>query len=99
MLDKIKILLGLGEDDTTKDELLTILIAMCKDEAVSYCNLEKYIPGLDTAVIEMVISRYNRIGSEGLSSITTSGIKEDYNSEFGSHILRKLRKYRRVKFI
>ena len=40
MLDKIKILLGITGDD--KDELLLILISLCKDQATEYCNLDEY---------------------------------------------------------
>jgi len=41
------------------------LISLCKDEAYTYCNLPEYNAKLDGAVIQMVIERYNRIGSEG----------------------------------
>ena len=37
MLDKIKILLGITDD--SKDELLSILIGITKDEAIDFCNL------------------------------------------------------------
>jgi hypothetical protein len=40
MLDKIKILLGLTDD--SKDELLNVLIGLCKDEAIDFCNLKEY---------------------------------------------------------
>jgi len=55
MLDKIKLLLGINEDDESKDELLDLLISMCKDEAIDFCNLSEYNKKLDSAVISMVI--------------------------------------------
>lgn len=97
MLEKIKLLLNLSSDE--KDELLQTLIAMCKDEAVDYCNLEEYSSKLDSAVVEMVIERYNRLGSEGLGSTTSSGIKEEYLNNYSGHVIRKLQKNRKVKCV
>lgn len=97
MLDKIKILLGLTDD--SKDELLSILIALCKDEAVDFCNLTEYNNKLDSAIIAMVIERYNKIGTEGLTSVSTNGINEDYINGYSENILSKLRKNRKVKCV
>lgn len=97
MLDKIKILLGLTDD--SKDELLNILIALCKDEAIDFCNLSVYSSKLDSAVIAMVIERYNKLGTEGVSSVSTNGIKEDYENGYSEIVLSKLRKNRKVKCV
>ena len=97
MLEKIKILLGLSDDD--KDELLSILIALCKDEATDFCNLDEYSTKLDSAVITMVIERYNKMGSEGLSSDSSSGINASYIDGYSEIVLSKLRKNRKVKCV
>lgn len=97
MLDKIKLLLGLANDD--KDELLQTLIALCKDEATDFCNLEEYSTKLDSAVIAMVIERYNRMGTEGLSSTSSSGINDSYIDGYSEFTLSKLRKNRKVKCV
>jgi len=97
MLDKIKLLLNISNDD--KDDLLVTLISMCKDYATDYCNLEEYDQKLDSAVIEMVIERYNRIGSEGIISATSSGIKEEYKDGYSAPVIRKLQKNRKVKCV
>ena len=76
MLDKIKILLGITGDD--KDELLLILISLCKDQATEYCNLDEYSAKLDSAVIEMVIERYNKMGTERIPKAASSGLTEEY---------------------
>jgi hypothetical protein len=67
MLEKIKLLLNKANDDSV-DELLATLIALCKEEAYVYCNLAEYNEKLDFIVIQMVLERYNRIGSEGTIS-------------------------------
>lgn len=97
MLDKIKLLLNIVNDD--KDDLIQTLISLCKDEAIDYCNLTEYNSKLDSAVIMMVIERYNRLGSEGLGSTTSSGIKEEYLSNYSDNIIRKLQKNRKVKCV
>ena len=97
MLDKIKLLLSITTDE--QDELLSVLISLCKDEATEYCNLEEYSSKLDSAVIEMVIERYNRRGSEGLGSTTSSGIKEEYFSNYSDPVIRKLQKNRKVRCV
>lgn len=97
MLDKIKILLGLTDD--SKDELLNILIALCKDEAIDFCNLKEYSSKLDSAIIAMVIERYNKMGTEGISSVSTNGINESYENGYSEIVLSKLRKNRKVKCV
>jgi len=51
MLERIKLLLNIADNDDTQDELLATLIALCKDEAYIYCNLAEYNNKLDGAVI------------------------------------------------
>lgn len=97
MLDKIKILLNLS--DVNQDDLLDVLIGICKDEAMEYCNLNVYSSNLDSAVIQMVIERYNRIGTEGVTSVSSSGIKEEYSYNYSQHIINKLKKNRKVKCV
>ena len=97
MLDKIKLLLGITDD--TKDEMLLVMINMAKNYAVVYCNLYEYDSKLDSIVIEMVIERYNRVGTEGVREITSSGTKETYISGYSTNIMRQLMKYRKVKCV
>lgn len=97
MLKKIKILLNIT--DNSQDDLLNLLIALCSDEAISYCNLKHSIPELETPIIYMVVERYNKIGSEGLDNINTNGITENYIINYSDNILNKLKRYRKMKVI
>lgn len=97
MLDKIKLLLNITNDDT--DELLMTLISLCKDEAYVYCNLPEYNSKLDTIVIQMVIERYNRIGSEGATEQSSSGVSMTYDSFYSDKVRIMLNKHRKVKMI
>ena len=97
MLDKLKLLLNIKDD--TADELLTILIALCKEEAYTYCNLDEYDEKLDAIVIQMVIEKYNRIGSEGTISQSGSGASASYDSFYSEKVVRLLNKHRKVKML
>ena len=98
MLNKIKLLLH-KENDESVDELLLTLIALCKDEAYIYCNLEQYDEALDYIVIQMVIERFNRIGSEGTTAQSSSGVSMTYDSFYSQKVERMLNKHRKVKCV
>lgn len=99
MLDKIKILLGIADEDESKDELIELLIELCKDEATNFCNLAAYNKKLDSIVISMVIERYNARGTEGLSSVSGSGVNEQYKDGYSSNIISALVKHRKIRCI
>ena len=97
MLEKIKLLLNANDDSL--DELILTLISLCKEEAYVYCNLPEYDSKLDFIVIQMVIERYNRIGSEGATSQSSSGVSMNYDSFYSDKVVRLLNKYRKVKML
>ena len=97
MLDKIKLLLSMNDD--AADDLLNTLISMCKEEAYIYCNLPEYSQKLDNIVVCMVIEKYNRIGSEGSTSQSASGISATYDSFYSEKIVKMLNKHRRVRCV
>lgn len=96
MLERIKLLLN--KDDST-DELLNTLISMCKEEAYIYCNLPAYDSKLDFVVVSMVIEKYNRMGSEGTLSQSSSGASASYDSFYSDKVVRMLNKFRKVKMV
>jgi ribulose bisphosphate carboxylase small subunit len=98
MLERIKLLLSRADDDSA-DELLNTLISMCKEEAYIYCNLPEYDNKLDFIVVSMVIEKYNRMGSEGTLSQSSSGVSASYDSFYSDKIVRMLNKFRKVKMV
>ena len=96
MLEKIKLLLN---KDDSADELLNTLISMCKEEAYIYCNLPAYDSKLDFVVTSMVIEKYNRMGSEGTLSQSSSGASASYDSFYSDKVVRMLNKFRKVKMV
>lgn len=71
MLEKLKLLLGI--DDESRDELLQLLINMAAERLKGMIGEAAVPPVMETVVIEAAISRFNRIGSEGLTSHTVEG--------------------------
>ena len=66
---------------------------------MDFCNLDEYSSKLDSAVISMVIERYNKIGTEGASSVSTNGINESYREDYSRPVIKKLIKNRKVRLV
>lgn len=90
MLDIIKGLLGFAADDTENDANLNKLISF------AVARLKLRLGGIeppeemDYIIVEVVIKRFNRIGSEGLSNHSVEGesltFSDDDFKEFESEI-------------
>lgn len=93
MLDKIKLLLRITND--SKDDLLTILIEQAIDEALAYTHRDS-ADELDTSIIQMVVYKYNRIGTEGVDNENYSGVSFSYSADYPDSIMRGLRAKRKV---
>ena len=65
-LQNIKILLSLT--DNSQDEILEILLHNAVDMICAYLGLELMPPELDFVAQQMVIVRYHRLGSEGITT-------------------------------
>jgi hypothetical protein len=72
MLDNLKLLLGITDDE--RDDLLTLIL----EETASRLS-NRYLAGnavpeaLEYIVVAVSVIRYNRIGSEGMSAQTIEG--------------------------
>lgn len=96
MLEKVKLLLGIA--DNTKDDLLTLLIEQAVEEAIVYTHNE-CVDELNTSIIQMVVYKYNRIGTEGVDSEGYSGVSFQYTSDYPENIMRGLRVKRKVVLV
>ena len=81
MLENIKMLLGINPLDTDLDNKLTLLINN------TVARLKRKLGGIeppedmDDIILEVVIKRFNRIGSEGVSSHTVEGESVTYTDK------------------
>jgi len=97
MLENIKLLLGIT--DASKDSLITLLISKSTQQVLSYCNLLELPLTMESIVEELVIIRYNKLGSEGLQAESYSGISQTFLSDIPLDIKTQLNAYRKLKTI
>lgn len=96
MIEKIKLLLGLTNND--KDDLLNILIEQAIDEATLYTHNDS-LDELGTSIIQMVVYKYNRLGSEGVESEGYSGVSFNYATDYPDSIIRSLKAKRKIRVL
>ena len=97
MLERIKLLLNIK--DESKDALLGELIDRAEEFVLNYTNNEDSLRKLQGTLTAMVIYDYNRLGTEGLTTESYSGVSFGYTSGYSDDIMKQLKKYRKVKTI
>lgn len=94
-LQKIKLLLGIASND--KDILLGLLIDQAEEFCINYTQQDiDNIP--ESIVDQIVVYRYNLLGTEGLNSESYSGMSFNYNQDLQDHIYKQLNRLRKVIF-
>ena len=78
LLNRVKILLGISEND----ELVHEIIELTKDKILNYINKTELPYELEFVLVELAIKRYNRIGSEGIASESVDGKSVSYENDF-----------------
>ena len=73
-VSRIKTLTGVYE----QDELLTEIVNIIEEKILSYMQVKTIPNNLSWIVIEMAIARFNRIGSEGLTTESVDGKQNSY---------------------
>lgn len=91
ILNEVKITLGLSSSD--KDELLLSLIKRNSQTVINYIKEQKVPLELEYIVVELVIARYNRIGSEGLNSENSDGVSFSYSNNLLDSYKKDLDRY------
>ena len=73
MLDNLKIMLGIAADDTDLDAKLNLILANARSRLQALLGGIEPPAELEYIITEVAIIRFNRIGSEGLSSHSVEG--------------------------
>ena len=85
MLKNIKILLGIDPEDTSRDALLELIISTVTARLQVLLGGIEPPESLEYIILEVTIKRFNRIGSEGLTSHSVEGETLSFNdSDFGA---------------
>lgn len=92
IISRVKTLLKIDNNDI--DNLLTELVNIIIDYVKLYLNTTDISNVSDSVIVEMVISRYNKLGSEGYSKEVVDKLSVDYKDliEEYSPILNRYRK-------
>jgi hypothetical protein len=72
MLENLKMLLGLENDDS-KDDLLSLIIKLVTARLKLLLGGLEPPEELEHIIVDVAVARFNRIGSEGLSSHSVEG--------------------------
>lgn len=78
MLDEVLLILGIPEEDVAQRAIIAALYEQSSARICAYIN-EIAVPAqLNFILNELTISRYNRLGSEGIVSESVEGIQYSY---------------------
>ena len=89
-LDTLRTILQI---DNSQDELLFTLIEQCSAE---YLRRTHQTEADEAIVNKMVIETFNRLGNEGIQSISYSGIGETYESDYSEQTQKLIRSKTRL---
>lgn len=93
MLNQLKILLGISADDTSKDELLQLLIATATARLTLLLGGYEPPESLEHIIVEVAIIRFNRIGSEGMTNHSVEGESSTFAEDDFSPYLNEIQAF------
>lgn len=81
MLEDLKILLGIPAEDESLDNKLRVILDSVRSRLKALLGGQEPPNELDYIVTDVAIIRFNRIGSEGLSSHTIEGESQSFTQD------------------
>jgi hypothetical protein len=93
MIEEIKVMIGVDLNDHSLDEKLNWIME------ASTSRLKVLLGGIEPPeelkhiIVEVSIKRFNRIGSEGMSSISVEGESNSYNSNDFDEFANEIQEY------
>ena len=96
VLEGVKLRPGISNnsDELLKD-LINDVITDVKDY-INYSDDEELPTKIISVVKELVISKCNTLGAEGLNSQSSNGVSENYTNDIPKSIKKKLNRYRKL---
>lgn len=81
MLKDLKILLGIPENDTSQDSKLNLILSGTRSRLKALLGGQEPPETLNYIITDVAVIRFNRIGSEGLSSHTVEGESQSFSDD------------------
>lgn len=97
MIEEIKLMLGDAAANYS-DAQIGLAAKMAMAEVQGYCNRELDYE-LEIIAERIAIIKLNRIGTEGLTSQSYSGVSESYINGYPADIMQVLNRKRRIKVV
>lgn len=97
MIEEIKILLGESAANYT-DAQIGLAYKLALAEVEEYCKRDAD-PALELVAEQIAVIKLNRIGTEGLTAQSFSGVNESYLDGYPAEIMAVLNRKRKVKFV
>ena len=72
IIEQVKTLLGISDD--LQDNLLSVIQMLTESHFKAYSKQDNIPENLNYIIVEVMVKRFNRIGSEGMSSQTVEGL-------------------------
>lgn len=91
--EKMRILLGIAEEDEDINPLLEVLIDSVKARLMVLLGGLEVPAELSHIVLEVAVSRFNRIGNEGMSSYSQEGESMSFEVNDFSGFMDEIRAY------
>lgn len=97
MIEEIKLLLGEAAANYT-DAQIGLAYKLALAEVEEYCKRDAD-PALELVAEQITVIKLNRIGTEGLTAQSFSGVNESYLDGYPAEIMAVLNRKRKVKFV
>lgn len=91
---KMKLKLGIEQDDLSEDDLLLLLLEEASSEALGYTNRKTIVPDMLPIVRDLAIIRYNQMGVEGELSRAEGGVGRSFADDIPKNLKHRLNQYR-----
>lgn len=95
MIEEVKLLLGESASNYS-DDLIGLMLKMAIAEVEDYCHRELDY-SLQLIAERIAIIKLNRIGTEGLNSMSVSGMSENYINGYPDDIIATLNSKRKIR--
>ena len=97
MIEEVKLLLGDAASNYS-DALIGLALKMAIAEVEDYCRRELDY-SLQLIAERIAVIKLNRIGTEGLNSMSVSGMSENYINGYPDDIIATLNSKRKIKVV
>ena len=83
LLEKVKLMLGIKANDTSCDDVLSLMLEDATTSVLNYCRLKKLPKELEVVVREIVINKYKNIEMDNVESVKRGDTEVTYSEAIG----------------